>query len=93
MFKIKTLFFVLLCLFPFFNVHAESLAQKLSGKIILNVEKNGEAWYVNPQNNKRYYLGRPSDAFQIMRKFGLGINEINFQKIAQFGMPVDGEVL
>ncbi|MCK4553431.1 phosphodiester glycosidase family protein [Candidatus Parcubacteria bacterium] len=73
-------------------VNAESLAQKLSGQILLNVQGNGEAWYIYPEDNKRYYLGRPADAFQIMRELGLGITEIDFQRIAQSGMPVAGDL-
>jgi len=72
--------------------NAASLGQKLSGRILLNVEGYGEAWYVYPEDNKRYYLGRPADAFAIMRELGLGINEIDFQRIAQAGMPVDGDL-
>ncbi len=49
-----------------------SLANRLSGRILLEVESNGEAWYLNPNNNLRYYLGRPADAFNIMRSLGLG---------------------
>jgi hypothetical protein len=52
-----------------------------SGKIFLQVEKNGEAWYVDPVTQKRYFLGRPADAFQIMRAFGLGITNANLEKI------------
>ena len=81
------LFLVLPCI-----VNAESLVQRLSGQVLLNVEGHGEAWYVYPENNKRYYLGRPADAFQIMRKLGLGINEIDFQRIAQAGMPAAGDL-
>ncbi len=51
---------------------AQRLAQKLSGRILLQVERNGEAWYVYPSDLRRYYLGRPLDAFAIMRKLGLG---------------------
>ena len=69
-----------------------SLGADLSGAILLDVERNGEAWYVYPKDNKRYYLGRPDDAFQIMRELGLGISEHNFQKIAQAGMNVDGDL-
>ncbi|MFH1522889.1 MAG: phosphodiester glycosidase family protein [Patescibacteria group bacterium] len=74
------------------GVRAVSLGQKLSGMILLNVEKNGEAWYVYPEDNKRYYLGRPSDAFKIMRELGLGIKERDFQRIAQAGMPIPGDL-
>jgi exopolysaccharide biosynthesis protein len=69
-----------------------SSASSLSGMILLDVERNGEAWYVYPEDNKRYYLGRPADAFRVMRELGLGISEYNFQKIAQEGMPVDGDL-
>jgi hypothetical protein len=48
------------------------LTQRLAGKILLQVEKNGEGWYVYPDDHKKYYLGRPADAFNIMRNLGLG---------------------
>jgi len=74
------------------GVRAASLSEKLKGLILLDVERNGEAWYVYPENNLRYYLGRPADAFAVMRELGLGISEINFQRIAQAGMPVAGDL-
>ena len=49
-----------------------NLSKRMSGNILLQVEKNGEAWYVYPNDNKRYYLGRPADAFTVMRRLGLG---------------------
>jgi hypothetical protein len=66
-------------------------SERLSGQILLNVEKNGEAWYIYPENLKRYYLGRPADAFAVMRELGLGITEADFQRLAQAGMPVKGD--
>ncbi|NQT50365.1 hypothetical protein HQ571_06755 [Candidatus Kuenenbacteria bacterium] len=60
--------------------NAASLAQNLSGKILLQVEENGEAWYVYPEDLKRYYLGRPADAFDVMRNLGLGINEASYNQ-------------
>lgn len=59
----------------------EDLAQKMSGNILLQVESNGEAWYVYPDNNQRYYLGRPTDAFEAMRSLGIGITNANLDKI------------
>jgi hypothetical protein len=47
----------------------------------LQVEKNGEAWYINPNDLKRYFLGRPTDAFNIMRTLGLGISNANFDNL------------
>jgi exopolysaccharide biosynthesis protein len=73
-------------------VGAASTASRLSGRILLSVEQNGEAWYVNPGNLRRYFLGRPSDAFSVMRQLGVGISEVNFQKIASSDMPIAGDV-
>ncbi|MEA2088394.1 MAG: serine protease, partial [Patescibacteria group bacterium] len=47
-----------------------NLSKRVSGNILLQVEKNGEGWYVYPDNKKKYYLGRPADAFNVMRKLG-----------------------
>lgn len=56
-------------------------SKKHKGKIFLAVEDKGQAWYVNPLDLKRYYLGRPADAFAILRLFGLGISNDNLSKI------------
>ncbi|MFH1564833.1 MAG: hypothetical protein ABIC82_03210 [bacterium] len=81
MFK-KITIFILLSLLAVNVVRAEeSMDVKLKGRILLQVEENGEAWYVNSANLKRYYLGRPDDAFNIMRSLGLGIANSNLQKI------------
>ncbi len=59
----------------------ENFSRSLAGRILLQVESHGEAWYVNPDNNKRYFLGRPADAFNLMRNLGLGISNENLNKI------------
>ncbi len=79
-------------LLPLNPIKAATLASQLSGRIILSVEENGEAWYVYPVNLRRYYLGRPSDAFAVMRQLGVGITEVNFEKIASSDMPVSGDL-
>ncbi len=76
------LFFVLFfTVNPFKDLKAQSLGERLTGRILVDVERNGEAWYVYPKDNKRYYLGRPHNAFSIMRELGLGIFERDFIKI------------
>lgn len=52
-----------------------------AGRIFLQVEGRGEAWYVNPGDNKRYFLGRAADAFQIMRQLGIGISNKDFASL------------
>ncbi|HCC22687.1 TPA: hypothetical protein DF272_00705 [Candidatus Falkowbacteria bacterium] len=59
-------------------VRAQTLTERTSGKILLQVEEHGEAWYVYPLDGFRYYLGRPDDAFTLMRELGLGVNNENF---------------
>lgn len=58
-----------------------ALKQRLSGRILLQVEARGEAWYVNPVNLRRYYLGRPEDALKAMRELSLGITSANLSRI------------
>jgi hypothetical protein len=52
-----------------------------AGKIFLQVQRNGEAWYINPLNEMRYFLGRPTDAFNIMRGVALGISNADIRQI------------
>jgi uncharacterized protein YkwD len=63
------------------NLPGAKAANDLSGRILIQVENRGEAWYVSPASLKRYYLGRPSDALLIMRQEGIGITDRNIAKI------------
>lgn len=54
---------------------------RVSGKILLDVEDHGKAYYINPKDKKPYYLGRPADAFNVMKSLGLGITNNNIRKI------------
>ncbi|MFA6272035.1 MAG: phosphodiester glycosidase family protein [Patescibacteria group bacterium] len=85
--KILIILLLILVLGGFIStpVNAASVAENTRGYILLDVEHNGEAWYVWPENMKRYYLGRPDDAFNIMRFLSLGISDANLAKI-----PVEG---
>lgn len=60
----------------------DNFTNNQKGKIFLQVEGKGEAWYINPQDGKRYFLGRPADAFAVMRKLGLGISNTNFNSLS-----------
>lgn len=76
------IFALILGIFVFNFAQAENLSSKLKGKILLQVEQNGEAWYVSPQDEKRYYMGRPDDAFNLMRGQGIGITNSDLYKIS-----------
>lgn len=44
------------------------LTERLKGKILLQVEAEGVAWYIHPVDLKRYYLGNPTEAMQTIKK-------------------------
>lgn len=70
--------------------HAATVTERLSGRILLQAQENGEAWYVNPADQKRYYLGRPYDAWNAMRSLGLGISNVDLNKIPKSTDSWDG---
>ncbi len=62
-------------------VYSTSLVNRLKGRIVLQTESRGEAWYINPVDGHRYYLANGEAAYQIMRYLSLGITNQNIQKI------------
>lgn len=58
-----------------------SFANRLRGRILLQVESRGEAWYVHPNTGKRHYMRDGGVAYQMMRSFGLGITDSDLAKI------------
>ena len=65
----------------------KKLINSLLGKILLQTENNGEAWYLNPIDSKRYYLGRPEEAFAIMQSLSLGITNLDLNQIPLGALP------
>ncbi len=53
----------------------------LSGKILLQVQQHGEAWYVRPETGTRYYMKDGPTAYGMMRTFGLGITDADLANI------------
>lgn len=72
---------IALGIIPFKTFGAESLSSKMKGKILLQVESHGEAWYVNPKDGKRYYMANGSEAYNIMRTLGVGITNSDLDKV------------
>jgi len=70
-----------------------TLAQKLAGRILLQVQSHGEAWYVNPNDLKKYYLGRPTDAFNLMKQSSLGVTHQYISSYQIFPQAVVGKIL
>lgn len=76
--KMLTIAFSAIVLLSGLKVSPVIAASPFDGKILLAVEGKGEAWYINPADSKRYYLGRPADAFQVMRGLAIGISNNDF---------------
>lgn len=74
-------------------LQAEHYSVSLAGRILLQVEKNGEAWYVYPLDVERYYLGRPIDAFNVMKKLSLGAKHDFIQSTDVFPDRLLGRIL
>jgi hypothetical protein len=92
----KFLIFILLFILSPLNFsNAQNLSSKLKGKILLQVEDMGQAWYINPETEERAYLGRPADAFRIMRELGLGIKHEELEKYLNSSFPerLSGKIL
>ncbi|MFH0892212.1 MAG: PA14 domain-containing protein [Candidatus Falkowbacteria bacterium] len=76
--KIIAVLSLIFIIMPVFALKAETLGGRLKGRILLRVESKGQAWYIEPGTEKRAFLGRPADAFRIMRELGLGITEKDY---------------
>ncbi len=51
------------------------------GKILLQVNDKGQAWYVNPQGLTRYYLSSPMVAWEIIKDLSVGISNKDFNDL------------
>ncbi len=61
----------------------------LAGQILLQVEDNGEAWYINPEDNLRYYIYNAQELFKLASYIGQGINNDNLAKIVEVSLIPD----
>lgn len=77
--------------FGIVTVRAATMADQMSGRILIQTERNGEGWYVYPKTKQRYYLGRPTNAFNVMKQLGLGITDANLAKIPVAGSSETGD--
>jgi hypothetical protein len=62
-----------------------AFAKKHSGKIFLQVEANGEAYYID-FNGNAHYLKDGAAAYEIMKNLGLGITNSDLSKILEGGL-------
>lgn len=68
---------------PGLMTNNEALTNQLRGRIVLQVQSRGQAWYVNPEDGKRYYMKDGDSAYQIMRHLSLGVTNATLEEIEQ----------
>lgn len=59
----------------------ELLRDHLAGRFLIQTEGEGELWYVNPRDRKRYYLGGQESFFGMIANLSIGIRESDFQRL------------
>jgi len=77
--KIASLLLLLALLSPLAS-QAQSLGQKLSGKLLLQVENRGRIWYISPTDQKRYEVTF-ANALPLFESQSLGISNNDLNKI------------
>ena len=78
---LKLVIAIALLIIPLSQVKAETIANRLKGKILLQVESRGEAYYVHPTSSKAYYMADGNEAYTIMRDLGIGITNKDLDNI------------
>jgi SH3-like domain-containing protein len=59
------------------------LINRLKGRIVLQVEAHGEAYYIHPKTGEAHYLANGAEAYRIMRELGLGITNRDLSAVVE----------
>lgn len=78
--KFKIFLIAAIC-FLFFPGTQVQAANNLSGKILLQTQDRGQAWYVSPSNQQRYPLKADATSFLVLSRLGLGISNRDFNAL------------
>lgn len=57
------------------------MSNNLKGRIFLQVDRKGEAWYMNPLDEKKYLLKTQDDMSNLINKFALGISNYDLGRL------------
>lgn len=64
----------------------ETLSDRLAGRLLIQAEQNGEAWYVDPDTRTRYYLS-PENAFDALRNRSVEMDGAELDGYLANGFP------
>jgi len=90
------LFLVIVFVIPTSITRAATAPVNLNGRILIQVESHGEAWYVNPKDGLRYYLPNGDEAFKVMKTLGVGMSNYDIERMktnASFRKMFIGKIL
>ena len=83
--KIALALAVLACAVPAAVGAGEENIRQFGGRIVIDVESHGEAWYVSPDTLERTYLGRPEEALYRLTRQAVRVDYRNIERIARDG--------
>jgi hypothetical protein len=58
-----------------------AIVNSLKGRILLQVEAHGEAYWIHPETGEAHYLKDGAEAYSLMRFYSLGITNSDLNKI------------
>jgi hypothetical protein len=93
--KIILSLFVATFLVLIFSAKTATAVNDLRGRILLQVEAKGEAWYVNPGDGERYYLADGDAAYNQLSQLGVGITNkdlVNLENHKSLALQQAGKI-
>lgn len=57
------------------------VTKRLAGKVILQTEAKGEAWFVDAKTGNKFYMQDGNSAYEMLKTFGLGVGASDLDKI------------
>lgn len=61
------------------------LAQRAAGRLLLQADQRGQAWYVNPADGSRYFMRDPDGCWKVATLLALGVRNADLEKISAPG--------
>jgi len=58
-----------------------AVTKRLAGKVLLQAESKGEAWFVDGKTGNKFYMQDGNSAYEMLKTFGLGVGTSDLDKI------------
>jgi hypothetical protein len=64
-----------------FITKTKKYPERLLGRILIDVEDRGKAYYISPRDRQAHYLGSAANALAIIKKTAYGVRTRDLNKI------------